>query len=99
MIKNLLVLSVLLVVSAGVKAERTYEYKCWLTMSDGSEMIAMVRLDTKGNHGQARAKLARSKVVETAEGARDFKKVHECVELYKPFTSSKAQSLDQRSVR
>lgn len=98
---KLIPLAALFVISASVAApkERTYEYKCWVTLKSGGDQIAMVRLDTKGNHSQARAQLAKDKSFKTNKGSKGVNAVHECVTLNGTFISTEARQLDQATVR
>ena len=81
------------------QAERQYEYKCWVTLANGSEVISFQKLDTKRQHSKAKNLLLKEKKVYTNKGVRALKQVHECVELQQSFIHMKARELDKITIR
>lgn len=93
------IISAALLVAFSASAERKYEYKCWVTLANGDEVISFQKLDTHRQHSKAKSLLLKEKMVQTKKGPRVVKAVHECVELHKSFIQMKARELDKVTTR
>ena len=88
-----------LLAAFSAQAEREYEYKCWVTLADGTELISFQKLDTKSQHSLAKRSLMKKGEVQTRHGGKSLKQVHECVELQRDFIDLKARALDNVTTR
>lgn len=97
--KYLLLTTLLSTAAFCAQAKPKYYYKCWVTLTDGTDLISYQELKTKGKHHNAKKELIRFGKVGSYKGLVAVQEVHECVEASKAFTSYAAKELEKHTLR
>lgn len=85
-----------LALSLSAHAQQQFEYKCWLTLQDDTQVINFYKLPVENNNLQA-ATLLKKRMTANREGKSA--QVHECAPLLQPFIHAKAKELDAQTPR
>lgn len=94
------VLAVVIVLLAfSAHAERKYEYKCWVTLTNGEQVISFQKLSPKNSNSRAKLLVEKKSRVSTPKGMKSVTTVHECVKLNQQFITPEAKALDEKTPR
>lgn len=97
--KQITLCSLLMLTALSATAEQEYEYKCWVTLTTGEQVVSFHKFTFQGNTIEAKYQVEAQQVVQLPQGLRALSEVHECAALNSSFIQVEAQSLDQVTVR